>query len=71
MKILDNEQSKDGKGASSQLDRLLTVEEVAEILRVKRSYVYEKSRLGILPSLKIGKYLRFTVEDIRIFINHN
>ena len=42
--------------------RLLTVEEVAELLQVPKSWVYERTRrraLQQLPHLKLGKYLRF------------
>jgi hypothetical protein len=42
--------------------RLMTVHEVAELLRVPPSWVYERTRrrgLEQLPHLKIGKYLRF------------
>ncbi len=48
-------------------DRLLTVQEVAEILKVPVSWVYEHTRadcLEPLPCLKIGKYLRFLETDI-------
>ena len=41
---------------------LLTVEEVAELLKVPKSWVYERTRrrgLDRLPHIKLGKYLRF------------
>ena len=41
---------------------LLTVDELAEQLRVPRSWVYSKSRLtdpNSIPRIKVGKYLRF------------
>ena len=50
---------------------LLTVEEVAQLLRVPRSWVYEHARPTSkpwLPHLKLGKYLRFRREDIDNFI---
>ena len=52
-------------------DALLTVHEVAEILKVPVSWVYEHTRPGCrdpLPSIKVGKYLRFSAADILDFI---
>jgi len=46
---------------------LLTVQEVAEVLKVPVSWVYEHTRpncTGKLPYIKIGKYLRFFDADI-------
>ena len=40
----------------------MTVEEVARLLKVPVSWVYERCRAGTphpLPHLKLGKYLRF------------
>ena len=51
--------------------RLLTVNEVAEILQVPVSWVYEHTRgrsLDQLPYLKIGKYLRFRLPDIEQYL---
>jgi excisionase family DNA binding protein len=55
----------------SELNRLLTVGEVAELLRVPRSWVYERTRkrgLERLPHLKLGKYLRFEKGAVREFL---
>ncbi len=41
------------------LQDLLTLEEVAAWLRVPRSWIYERTRKGQIPHLKLGKYLRF------------
>jgi excisionase family DNA binding protein len=48
-------------------DTLLTVAEVAELLRVPVSWVYERTRrrgIDRLPHLKIGKYLRFSHQEV-------
>ena len=50
---------------------LLTVREVAEILRVPVSWVYEHTRgrsLDRLPYLKVGKYVRFRLPDIERYL---
>ena len=55
----------------NSIPRLLTVEEVAELLQVPRSWVYERTRrrgLERLPHLKLGKYLRFEEGAVREFL---
>jgi excisionase family DNA binding protein len=49
-------------GANRRQERLLTVVEIADLLQVPVSWVYERTRphaANRLPHLKIGKYLRF------------
>ena len=61
---------------TSQLDLndLLTVDEVATLLKVSRSWVYEHSRSkhtarsDRLPHIKIGKYVRFEPSAVRAFL---
>ena len=51
-----------------QADELMTVGEIAALLKVPVSWVYERTRRrGIerLPHMKLGKYLRFSMPDIR------
>jgi excisionase family DNA binding protein len=38
---------------------LLTIEEAADLLRVKVSWLYERTRTNEIPHIKLGKYLRF------------
>jgi excisionase family DNA binding protein len=50
---------------------LLTVHEVADLLQVRVSWVYERTRRHgpeQLPHLKIGKYLRFEERALTDFI---
>lgn len=47
---------------SQQAERLLTVDEIAERLRVKPSWVYShQDELGVR---RLGKYLRFLWPDV-------
>jgi excisionase family DNA binding protein len=51
--------------------QLLTVQEVAELLQVPVSWVYERVRkrsLGRLPAYRLGKYWRFREADIQKWI---
>ena len=53
-------------------DLLLTVSEVAQVLRVPRSWVYDHVRPSahpVLPHVKLGKYLRFRRQDIEAFLD--
>ena len=40
--------------------RLLTVNELCERLRVKRSWVYEQVRQDAIPHVRVGRYIRFS-----------
>ena len=56
------------------LHELLTVDDVAAVLKVSKAWVYEHTRSrGIpraerLPHVKIGKYIRFEPRALRAFI---
>ena len=56
MKLLTPEESTPG----DKLAELLTLDEVVTWLRVPRSWVYERTRKGQIPHVKLGKYLRFS-----------
>jgi len=53
------------------MDELLTVAEVALLLKVPKSWVYERTRgrgADRLPVVKLGKYVRFRPEAIQEFL---
>lgn len=52
---------------TSSTPKLLTSEEVAEILRVPASWVRDK-RLNPMPRVKIGKHVRFQDTDVFAYI---
>ena len=60
--------------AADDLQELLTVDEVAAVLKVSRSWVYEHTRARgtapgeRLPHIKIGKYVRFNPRSVRDFL---
>ena len=66
------EPSRHGRGP--ELHELLTVEDVAALLKVSKSWVYEHTRSrgtspeARLPHIRIGKYLRFDAESVRAFL---
>ena len=56
-----------------QLDELLTVDEVASLLKVPKSWIYEHTRRRVgerLPHVKLGKYLRFFECEVCEFLRN-
>jgi excisionase family DNA binding protein len=59
----------------ADLQELLTVGEVAALLKVSKSWVYEHTRSrGMprserLPHIKVGKYVRFEARAVRAFLD--
>ena len=45
-------------------ERLLTVVEAAEVLKVKKNTVYDMIKRGDLKASKLGKQLRMRQEDL-------
>ncbi|OLC47512.1 MAG: hypothetical protein AUH43_11330 [Acidobacteria bacterium 13_1_40CM_65_14] len=60
--------------AEPDLDTLLTVDDVATLLKVPKSWVYERTRsrgttrADRLPCIKLGKYVRFDARAVRNFL---
>ncbi len=47
---------------------LLTASEVAELLGVPKSWVYEQSRTGRIPTVTLGRYRRYRREAIEAWV---
>ena len=48
-------------------NNFLTIEELAETLKVPKSWLYSRTREtgpGTIPRLKVGKYLRFDYQAV-------
>ena len=60
---------------AAELFELLTVTDVAALLKVSKSWVYEHTRSrgtprsDRLPHIKIGKYVRFDPQLVRAFLD--
>lgn len=62
----------DGERTRFLTRELLTVHEVAALLHVPVSWMYEHTRRGApdaLPVVKVGKYLRFRPSDLLDYID--
>ena len=51
--------------------RLLNVREAAQYLGLEVDTVYKKSRLRELPSVKVGRALRFDVKALERFVEQH
>jgi excisionase family DNA binding protein len=63
--------NQDVASTDRDLHELLTVDEVAALLKVSRSWVYEHTRTrgaDRLPHIRIGKYVRFDPRAVRDFL---
>lgn len=57
---------------SDQSLNLLTVDELASALKVKPSWVYGETRKrgpGTMPRIRVGKYLRFSLDEVLTWIH--
>jgi excisionase family DNA binding protein len=52
-------------------DKLLKGYEVAEILRVSRSYAYKLIRDGKIPKIKMGRAVRVRETELKKFLYRN
>ena len=43
---------------------LLDVKEICQRLQVKPSWIYEKTRQGAIPHVRVGTYIRFRWPDV-------
>lgn len=49
----------------------LTIKELSEILRVKESWVYDKTRRkgpDTIPVIRAGKYCRFSIDEVMAWL---
>jgi excisionase family DNA binding protein len=49
---------------------LLTAAQVAQLLGVPKSWVYEQSRRGRIPTVTLGRYRRYRLEAIEDWIRN-
>ena len=50
--------------ANGQPTELLTAEELADKLKLSISWVYEQSRQDKIPTHRLGKYIRFSLQEV-------
>ena len=50
-------------------EKLLTAEDVSEIFNVDKSWVYHAARNGTLPSVRVGRWVRFQSAAVQDFVS--
>jgi len=46
------------------MEKLLTPQEIAEVLGVQPSTIYQWTHQGYIPHVKLGKFVRFKEKDV-------
>lgn len=49
-------------------ERLLTADQVAHLLQVKRSWVYAETRADRIPHVRLGRYVRYRLDAIERWV---
>jgi excisionase family DNA binding protein len=49
---------------SVDLDDLLTLDQLSQLLQVRKSWVYRQVREQAIPHVHLGKYLRFSRTEV-------
>jgi excisionase family DNA binding protein len=64
-------ESKPDETTNNTLPRLLTACEVARALGIGHSTAYRLMQIGTLPSIRIGRCVRVSLDSLREFITAN
>ena len=59
------------EGPREKQSQYLTVEELCQLLKLKKSYIYDLTYRKKIPFIKIGRHLRFDLEEIQKWIENN
>jgi len=46
------------------MEKLLTIEQLSELLQVKQATIYQWTHTGFIPHIKIGRLVRFRESDV-------
>lgn len=53
-----------------KLPTILTIKDVQKMLGVSQTTIYNYMDVGILPYRQIGKFRRFTIEDVNVLLKN-
>ena len=62
--LIRESQAQEAQSGADAQEPLLTPDELAQSLKVPVSWVYEQSRLGNLPTHRLGRYIRFRLSEV-------
>ena len=43
---------------------IFTVDELADKLKLKRSWIYSQTRIGKIPCIRFGRHIRFRLSEV-------
>ena len=49
-------------------EALVSVDELAELLGVHKSWIYARTRTGEIPFYRLGKYRRFSLSEVQSWL---
>ena len=52
------------KDASTNDESLMDIDDTARYLKTGKHWIYDRTRQGLIPHIKLGKYLRFSKSAI-------
>ena len=52
-------------------ERLFTVQQVADLLGVRRAHIYALARRRELPVIHVGKFVRIRPDDLHLWLQHH
>lgn len=55
----------------SGTEALLDVDGLAKALSIHKSWIYSKTRMGLIPCVRIGKYYRFYLTEVLAWLKEN
>jgi len=51
------------------MEKLLTIDDLARVLSVRKSTIYQWRHLGLIPYIKVGRFVRFREKDIQRWLS--
>ena len=52
------------------MNRLLTPDEIADLLGVQKSTIYQWTHQGFIPHVKLGRFVRFRESQVMRWLEH-
>lgn len=66
---MDGQMQLEVMAAPTLSEPLLTPMQAAELLAVRRSWVYDAARQGELPCIRVGRHVRFLRSDLERWVS--
>ena len=70
-RIVREEIKEAANGNGNKSPALLSAEAAAKLWAVPKTWISEAARRGELPSVRVGHYVRFRMEDLQAFVENN